>query len=285
MTLENLVIEYEQNTDDALSLSAKFQGIVAFLKERTQNSSFQSSLKIYLENSKEILRLRTFLGLSSDYASELIGPLSHRSFCHENSFVTRLSYERFEFLGDTVLGLIVSTKLFNDFSEISEGELSRLRGSLVNEDTLSKLADSFSLSQYILVGKGEFKSKGHESKAVKADVLEALLGLVFLREGIDKASETFFRITSHYEKISGESLFSKERLVEFDSKSRLQELTMKLYKSIPVYKEREMISGGFEVELYVEGVKVASVTGHSKKIGQREAAKICLNEKTYIIKK
>lgn len=285
MTLETLVLEYEQNTDDALSLSAKFQGIVAFLKERTQNSSFQSALKLYLENSKELMSLRNFLGLSDKYKNILVGPLSHRSFCHENSFVTKLSYERFEFLGDTVLGLIVSTKLFNDYSDISEGELSRLRGSLVNEDTLSKLADSFSLSQYILVGKGEYKSKGHESKAVKADVLEALLGLVYLTDGIEKASETFFTITSHYEKESGQKLFSKERLSEFDAKSRLQELTMKLYKSIPVYKERELSSGGFEVELFVEGAMVAKVVAQSKKNGQREAAKICINEKTYIIKK
>ncbi|EQC48990.1 ribonuclease III domain protein [Bacteriovorax sp. BSW11_IV] len=285
MTLDNLVIEYEQKRNDAQSLSAKFQGLVAFLKERTQHLSFQSELKSYLENSEEISSLIKFLGLSPDYKQKLIGPLSHRSFCHENTVVTKHSYERFEFLGDTVLGLVVSTRLFSEFGELSEGELSRLRGSLVNEDTLSKLADSFSLSRFILVGKGEFKSKGHEANPVKADVLEALLGVVYLSDGLEKAQEVFERIVVQYEKSTGDKFFSKDRLQNFDAKSRLQELTMKLYKSTPVYKETQKECGGFIIELYIENKMVVKVEAPSKKQGQREAARICLNDELYITKK
>ena len=99
--------------------------------------------------------------------------LTHRSVSNNNN-------ERLEFLGDSVLGAIISRELFHRFPKIDEGQLSRLRSHLVRGQTLAKLAKTIDLSDFLILGQGELKSGGFRRESIQADTLEAIIGAIFI---------------------------------------------------------------------------------------------------------
>jgi len=116
----------------------------------------------------------------------------HRSWCAENAGYE--SNERLEFLGDAVLGLIVTDHAFHAYRSLSEGELTDVRKAVVNAVTLAEVADELGLGDYLLLGKGEEQSGGREKPSILADALEAVLGAVYVSAGMGEAHDLVLRL-------------------------------------------------------------------------------------------
>ena len=116
----------------------------------------------------------------------ILSALSHKSFVHELKADIE-NYERLEFLGDAFLDLYVSEKLFAQYPDLKEGQLSKLRSNIVNEETLSSIAIYLGIDKIVLLGKGELKEKGNEKNSILCNVFESILGAVYLSQGVNGA--------------------------------------------------------------------------------------------------
>ncbi len=181
------------------------------------------------------------------------------------------SYERLEFLGDAVLELIVSDLVYRERPEFSEGQLTKTRAALVSEVSLAEAARELGLSAYLILGKGERSSGGEDKPSILADVVEAVLGAVYLDGGFEKARETALRI------LAGriEDVFSgggvrdyKTRLQEKYHKKGVSDIRYVVYKEEGPPHDRT-----FYVKLMIAGEEAASGQGHSKKIAEQRAAR------------
>jgi ribonuclease-3 len=237
----------------------------------TKVSDF-SHLVSLLESSPQILTLCENLNYQFKNSELLFTALEHSSFGHEVFGDSAQSYETLEFLGDSVLGLIITECLQERFPKLTEGMLSKFRASLVNEESLGKLAKTINLQSAVLVGKGEYKNAGHERSSVLSDVFEALLGAIYKDSGLVAAKSVLLFVIDAFEKSTKSEFFNLDNIIQFDSKTRLQELTMALYKSLPKYKSTEVQGNLFELELLINNEICASGTFASKKKGQRELA-------------
>jgi ribonuclease III len=214
------------------------------------------------------MQLARLLGLSAASLPLLEQALTHRSFLHENPKLKRESYERLEFLGDAVLSLVMSRLLYQRYPDKKEGELSKLRSSIVNESTLAEMARFLQLSDYIFAGKGERAALGGP---ILADVLEALFGVVYLELGELAVQELWLE----WQKERGIDLLAQENLEGFDAKSRLQEFCMKHFKLLPEYND-ETSQKGFRVTLILAGRPLLSTENISKKKASLWLAETCL---------
>jgi ribonuclease-3 len=195
--------------------------------------------------------------------------LTHKSFSFEKD--RKENYEVLEFLGDAVIGLIVSEELIKRFPTKSEGELSQIRAYLVSEPSLSELAKTVDLGSYIYLGKGEHLSGGRKKSSILCDVFESLFGAIHLDSDFETAREVFRKnfLNKMWEIL--------EKAVTYkDFKSLLQEVTQKEFKVVPEYRviksegpEHEKI---FTVECRVKDLKTVSA-GKSKKSAEQQAAK------------
>jgi len=149
--------------------------------------------------------------------------LSHRSFAGANN-------ERMEFLGDAILGLVVTDYLYQQFPDAREGELSRMRSHIVRGESLAEVAKQLELGSDILLGPGEMKSGGHRRDSILGDTVEALLGAVYLDKGIDASRD---RIFDWFKSLFDSALEVKPLK---DSKTTLQEWLQQRGKSLPDYK-------------------------------------------------
>jgi len=149
--------------------------------------------------------------------------LTHRSYGSQNN-------ERMEFLGDAILGYLVSTRLYSHFPEASEGELSRLRASLVKGETLASIATELELGDYMNLGSGELKSGGHRRRSILADAFEAIIGAVYLDSGMENASKFVHRFFD--ERLSQADPGSLKK----DPKTRLQEYLQARGNELPEYQ-------------------------------------------------
>lgn len=172
-------------------------------------------------------KLTQLLGADLMATDTFVRAITHRSAEGRNN-------ERMEFLGDSVLGLIITTKLYELMPKASEGYLSRLRASLVNESTLADIASGLKLGDFLRLGPGELKSGGFRRKSILADGLEALIGCVYLEQGIDAARQFVLTIfTEHLEDLPTEEDLK-------DPKSRLQELLQSRGLGLPTYELLEV---------------------------------------------
>jgi len=198
--------------------------------------------------------------------------LRHSSFVNEQSVDLR-DNERFEFLGDAVLNLVIGHLLMQRYPDLKEGELSRNRANLVNEYQLAEVALDLNLGVYIQLGKGEIQSNGREKKSILANTLEAVIAAIYLDGGFEAA---FSFVSSHF----GESLNTIATSMAYnDYKSRLQELVQLTYKVVPVYHVVEESGPDhnktFIVHLDVKGLDTEGV-GKSKKMAEQDAARKAL---------
>ena len=168
-------------------------------------------------------QLQRRLGYVFDDPELLMLALSHRSFTGPNN-------ERMEFLGDAVLGLVVTDYLYREFSDAREGELSRMRSHIVRGESLAEVAKKLELGADILLGPGEMKSGGHRRDSILGDTVEALLGAVYLDQGIEAARD---RIYDWFKSLFESALEVKPLK---DSKTTLQEWLQQRGKSLPDYK-------------------------------------------------
>ena len=195
--------------------------------------------------------------------------LIHRSFAFEKDL--KDNYEVLEFLGDAVIGLIVSEELIKRFPDKREGELSQIRAFLVSEPSLSKLAKSIGLGEFLYLGRGERRTGGKEKSSILCDVFESIFGALYLDAGFDKAKEIFNR---KFLPLMWEIL---ERAPTYkDFKSYLQEVTQREYKVLPQYRLLDSVGPEHDKEFIVE-CKVKELKtvgkGKTKKGAEQNAAK------------
>jgi ribonuclease-3 len=208
------------------------------------------------------------LGYRFNDRSLLILSFIHRSFINENKDVKEHN-ERLEFLGDSVLGLLMADYLYRTFPTRPEGQLSYLRSRLVEASSCVGYIQSLDIEQYLLLGRGEKMNDGRGRESILADLLEAIIGAIYLDGGIDAARQFLFTNFAH--KI--ESIL-KTPLQNW--KALLQDHCQKKFQQTPFYKVlRE--SGpdhgkSFEISVLVNDMEVGRGTGASKKEAQQAAA-------------
>lgn len=214
----------------------------------------------------------------------LVAALMQSTFCYEMKDSSLQSNERLEFLGDSLINFIVGKNLFHRFSKNNEGDLSKLRGALVNEEKLAALARVIGLGEFIFLGKGELKSGGNDKDSILADTFEALFAAIYFdcANDVEVLERTFTHIVSLFEKKHTLDFYSIEQLEVFDTKSKLQELTMALHGAFPTYRSIEHAgNGGFTVEVWLGQKKLGEMTGASKKKIEKVLAKKIIDEKLY----
>jgi ribonuclease III len=208
----------------------------------------------------------------------LIQALVHRSFIHENTHLDLKDNETLEFLGDAVLGLTISHLLLTRFPQYNEGDLSRLRSSIVNERELSVYATRLKLGDFLFLGKGEELTGGRQKPSLLADSLEALLGAVYLDGGLEAAIRVVRDLFHAYIDIMEADFPLKS--IDKDYKTQLQELTQARFKATPVYylesEEGPDHDKTFYMNVTLDGEVLARGAGKSKKEAQQEAAQQAL---------
>ncbi len=212
----------------------------------------------------ELKPLEERLGYRFKERQKLVEALTHKSYKKP------YNNERLEFLGDAVLDLIVGEYLFNRFPKAKEGELSKMRASLVNEAGFKKLADALDLGSYIYISAAEENNKGRQKPSLLSNAFEALMGAIYLESGLEEVRRiTIGLIEACYPKIDLGSLFK-------DYKTTLQELTQARFGVTPDYVLKDATGPDhnkeFEVEVFVNERLLASAKGKSKKAAQQEAA-------------
>jgi ribonuclease-3 len=193
--------------------------------------------------------------------------LTHRSFANEKGVPEH--YERLEFLGDAVLGLVTAEWLYARHPEQPEGELSKLKAQLVSKTSLANWAEQLELGPELKVGVGEERSGGRAKANLLADSLEALFGAIYLDDGLEAAREAILPMLQDGEE-------AKAKLLSSDSKTHLQEVTQALGWSLPDYRLVDSTgpdhSKTFVVECWLEGQRAGCGEGPSKKVAEQKAA-------------
>ncbi|UCH24027.1 MAG: ribonuclease III [Deltaproteobacteria bacterium] len=193
----------------------------------------------------------------------------HSSFVNEQADAVMQDNERLEFLGDAVLNLVVGHILMKRFPELKEGELSRMRASLVNESQLAIIAQMLDLGTYIQLGRGEEQTSGREKNSILANTFEAVVAAVYLDGGFDVAHKF---IETHFLSLLEDI---QTPAVYYDYKSQLQEYVQAHQRLVPQY--RVMDESGpdhdktFVVQLQVKDLRTEGV-GKSKKLAEQDAA-------------
>lgn len=204
-----------------------------------------------------------------------IQALTHKSYHHENEYQSVGHNERMEFLGDAVLGLVLSEALSQRFPEVNEGILSKMRASLVNEQVLAELALEMGLDRSIQLGKGERNSQGGQKPRILACSLEALIGAIFLDSSFEQARNVIVALFDR--KLN--TMVPDEAFGD-DAKTRLQELVQERLKTVPVYEVVSSVGPAhereFTVQLAIGGGIVAHGKGRSKKQAEQSAAAVAL---------
>ena len=208
------------------------------------------------------------LGLSFNNPQIFTMALTHRSANSKNN-------ERLEFLGDSILGFVVAQKLYDLFPSASEGVLSRLRASLVNQSSLAELARQHQLGDYLLLGSGELKSGGFRRDSILSDALEAIMGALFKDQGIN-ACQTWIELL-FAEKLNDLSLDNWQK----DPKTQLQELMQSKKQVLPEYTLITM-SGLAHEQMFQIKCSIPLLTdtcvgmGISRKKAEQSAAELML---------
>jgi ribonuclease-3 len=215
----------------------------------------------------ELDDLAATIGYSFTDGDLLRRALAHRSWCSENSGAE--SNERLEFLGDAVLGWAVADIVYRRFDQLPEGHLTDLRKSVVNATALAEVAREMDLGRHILLGRGEAAADGAAKASILSDAFEAVLGAVYLDGGADAAYQMVERL------IEPRIPDTFGALSQLDYKTRLQELSARSGRSVPVY---EVSSTGpdhaksFRALALIDGEELGEGQGRSKKAAEQEAA-------------
>lgn len=217
-------------------------------------------------NYFEISELEKAIGYEFKDKSLLKLALTHSSYSNELKIGKYGNYERIEFLGDAVLELMSSQFFYNEYPDMNEGQLTRLRSSMVCEQALSFCAREFELQKYILLGKGEEGTGGRNRDSIIADVFEAVLGAIYIDGGFEIANQF---VKDHVlTDLKNKQLF-------YDAKTILQEEIQKDGKSLSyviISEEGPDHDKLFKVQAVVDGNIIGEGTGKSKKQAEQEAA-------------
>jgi ribonuclease-3 len=201
--------------------------------------------------------------------------MTHTSRANEDVSGGVADNESLEFLGDAVLGFVVADLLFREFPRSTEGQKSKIKGSLVSTAALARQAERLALGDHLLLGRGEEKSGGRQKQALLADGYEALIAAIYLDGGIDQARSF---ITREFAPLVAEA--REGEIGGSDCKSALQELLQRSERSLPEYRLTGTTGPDhrkhFHVAVVIDGEAVAEATGTSKKEAEQEAARLAL---------
>lgn len=201
--------------------------------------------------------------------------LTHKSYHNENYKMSKGHNERLEYLGDAVLDLVLSDYLYHSLPDLNEGELSKLRASLVNETALTEIALTLDLGSFLKLGKGEVHTGGENKPRLLSSCFEALIGALYIDQGFDKTKKFILEIFKA-------KLNDLDLSVHFksDYKTRLQEALQELKKKVPVYEIEKEVGPDHEKTFYIslklDGALLAEGVGKSKKQAEQDAAKKAL---------
>ncbi|MFF3401101.1 ribonuclease III [Streptomyces sp. NPDC002659] len=203
----------------------------------------------------------------------LVRALTHRSYAYENGGLP--TNERLEFLGDSVLGLVVTDTLYRTHPDLPEGQLAKLRAAVVNSRALAEVGRGLELGLFIRLGRGEEGTGGRDKASILADTLEAVIGAVYLDQGLEAASELVHRLF--------DPLIEKSSNLGagLDWKTSLQELTAAEGLGVPEYLVTETgpdHEKTFTAAARVGGVSYGTGTGRSKKEAEQQAAESAWRE-------
>ncbi|OGD95627.1 ribonuclease III [Candidatus Curtissbacteria bacterium RIFCSPHIGHO2_12_FULL_38_9b] len=219
-------------------------------------------------------KLQQTIGIKFINIDLLNNAFVHRSYLNEHKNYKGNSNERLEFLGDSVLSLVVSIYLYKRLPKSTEGELTMLRASLVRTETLSKLALSLNLGTYLYLSKGEEESNGRNSRSILANTFEALIGAIYLDQGLLKTQKVL-------EKLILKKWETLTKTAVFDNKSKLQEVLQRKYHKSPNYKL--LTSWGpdhareFRIGVYLDTKLLGKGIGKNKQEAAQNAAKEALS--------
>ncbi|WP_144018666.1 ribonuclease III [Demequina sp. NBRC 110051] len=206
------------------------------------------------------------LGVSID-PELLVLALTHRSFAYEHGGLP--TNERLEFLGDSVLGIIVTDRLYRDHPDLPEGELAKMRAATVSQKALSEVARGIDLGPCILLGKGETATGGADKDSILCDAFEAVLGAIYLTHGIDTSREVVNRLVGPL------LVRAADAGVALDWKTSLQEASAARGMGSPVYTcegEGPDHARTFTATVTIDGTAYGTGVGSAKKHAEQEAA-------------
>ncbi len=215
---------------------------------------------------KQLAEFQEKIGYSFKEEGLLRQALTHSSYANEKHMKKLSDNERLEFLGDAVLEIVSSDFLYANYPDLPEGDLTRLRASIVCEPTLAMCTDMLNLGDYLLLGKGEDQTGGRKRKSILSDALEAIIGAIYLDGGFANAKE--FVLKYILTDIEHKKLF-------YDSKTILQEVVQGEHETLSYVLVEE--SGpdhdkSFSVNVCVGDKVIGSGVGHTKKAAEQEAA-------------
>lgn len=217
--------------------------------------------------NRDLKKLEETIGYSFRNKRLLSHAMTHSSYANERRWEKTRCNERLEFLGDAVLELVSSDFLFHTYGELPEGDLTKIRASLVCEPTLAFCAEQIELGEYLFLGKGEEATGGRMRHSVVSDGMEALIGAIYLDGGFANAKEFILRFILN--DIEHKQLF-------YDSKTILQEMVQSRYEEPLTYQllkeEGPDHNKSFEVCALIGSRKIGKGSGRTKKAAEQVAA-------------
>lgn len=213
--------------------------------------------------------LEEAIGYRFHNISLLQNAVTHSSYANERYHNSLMSNERLEFLGDSILGMVVADYLYRNFPSRPEGELTRMRADMVCEQTLARVANQIHLGNHLMLGHGEEQGGGRERESILADAVESVIAASFLDGGMEAARGFIARfILSDVPVQKPHNMDYKTMLQELVQQKRNQELSYELTgESGPDHDK------SFQIEVSLNGKKVGSGTGSSKKRAEQDAAR------------
>ena len=218
--------------------------------------------------------LEAAIGYKFHNITLLQNALTHSSYANEHWHNSLKSNERLEFLGDSILGMVVAEYLFSHFPDRPEGELTRMRADMVCETSLAKAAESLNLGQYLLLGHGEMQGGGRTRASILADAMESVIAACFLDGGMEAALKVVRQFILVEVPVS--------KLHNADYKTKLQELVQQKKNQVLSYKLAGQSGPDhdkkFDVEVSLNGNVVGCGSGSSKKRAEQMAAKSAIEK-------
>lgn len=217
--------------------------------------------------------LENNLGFTFKDKNLIFCALTHRSYLNEHQDKNLVSNERFEFLGDAVLELTISKKIFDDFPLLPEGDLTALRSKIVCTKTLSEIAKELNLGKFLLLSRGEDEGGGRTNPTLLANCMEAIIGATYLDQGYEAANKL---VIDHFSIRISEILKNNLK----DAKSLFQEIAQEKERITPIYKVVDQVGPDhakiFTVAVFLDKKEISKAEGRSKQEAEENAAKLAL---------
>ncbi len=228
------------------------------------------------EEKKRLKEFEKVIGYKFKNREHLRRALTHKSYANEHRLAPSEQNERYEYLGDAVLELVISHLLMMRFPDHPEGDLSKLRAAVVNESQLAELAGAINLGDYLFLGKGEDSTGGRNKPSLLSDAMEAIFGAVFMDRGFEKSFKFIERLYEEILDRAGGVGFVK------DYKTRMQEVAQSRFRVVPKYRLIRTTGPDhckeFEVNLLIADELYGVGRGKSKKSAEQDAARIALEK-------